>query len=130
MNESGAAGAIRNGTVAAVLSASVTALVAITALVAPSRTSSSLSVVQPGNLFDVGLVLGLAYGLHRRSRVCAFLLFAYALANSVFVAVVSKGLSGLPIQLILLYFFGKAARATLILHRSARAGSIAQIPSG
>jgi hypothetical protein len=126
VNNLAAARAIRNGTVAAVLWGSVTAIVAIGALFSGIRALPSGRLLRPETLFDAAAILGLAYGLHRHSRVCAFLLLVYTVANSVDLQVTSKTSFGLSIHLIFFYFFAQAAGGTLVLHRSAREGSAAQ----
>jgi hypothetical protein len=72
-------------------------------------------------LFDVGLVLGLAYGIRRFSRVCAVLMCIYYLGSFIH-ACGKNGLLGIIIWGIFLYYFCRGAQAVFTYHRLKRLG--------
>jgi serine/threonine-protein kinase len=66
---------------------------------------------------DVGLLAGLTYGIFRRSRTCAILLFAFFLLNKVLMFMQSGSLAGTPLALVFLVFFGRGIVGTFQFHR-------------
>lgn len=58
----------------------------------------------PLNLIDAVLLLGLAYGIYRRSRVCAVLVLAYHVANQM--ALFERALLVPPLTVAIALVFG------------------------
>jgi len=68
-------------------------------------------------LLDVVLLAGLTYGVFRRSRTCAILLFAFFLLNKILMFMQSGTLAGAPLSLLVLLFFGRGIVGTFQYHR-------------
>lgn len=77
--------------------------------------------VSRGAWLDVVILLGLAYGVYRRSRACAVILFVYQVVNRVSMSLITGGLGPLlgvaPITYTVITFLG--IPATFVLHRGA-----------
>jgi hypothetical protein len=67
--------------------------------------------------FDVALLAGLTYGVFRRSRTCAILLFAFFLLNKILMFMQSGSLAGTPLAVLVLLFFGRGIVGTFQFHR-------------
>lgn len=102
---------IRNCWIAGLVSGGVTLLVALAALLGFSFMGFSA-----WNLLDAGLMLGLAYGIYRNSRVCAVLLFAYFVISKVIMWVQFRNIAGLPLSLVFGYFFFMGILGTFAYH--------------
>ena len=68
-------------------------------------------------LVDVVLILLLAFGTSRKSRLCAVLMFVYFLASKILAIKHGGSLNGALYGLAFLYFFGQGAMATFDYHR-------------
>ena len=81
--------AIRNAWIAALVSAGVT-------LIVPLISSYKTPILEMGFyiLLDVGLILLLAYGIYRKSRIAALAMLIYHMANQV-IMYIEHGLRGL-----------------------------------
>jgi len=88
---------IKAAVTAAVISGTLTAIFAVFEVAGFSRWE----------LIDAGLVFGLAFGIYRKSRACAVILFAYWIFAKVFMlADGMAGWFGLPIAIVFgVYFF-------------------------
>ena len=60
------------------------------------------------NLIDVVILAALAYGVWRRSRVCAVLLLLYGIANEVFLALDETARFSL-LRVVFIYFYFRGA---------------------
>jgi hypothetical protein len=79
------------------------------------------------NLIDVAIAYGLSYGIYRKSRVCAVLLFAYFVLSKL--EQISTGnFTGWPIALIFAYCFFLGIWGTFTFHKlqTASASSLKQ----
>jgi serine/threonine-protein kinase len=68
-------------------------------------------------LVDVTLMAGLAYGVFRKSRICAVLLFLMFLAEKIYAFVATGTVSGIVTSLLFLWFFFQAVIGTFQFHR-------------
>ena len=68
-------------------------------------------------LIDVVLILLLTFGISRKSRVCAVLMFVYFLASKILAIKHGGSLNGVLYGLAFLYYFGQGAMATFDYHR-------------
>jgi hypothetical protein len=68
-------------------------------------------------LIDVAILAGLAYGVWRRSRVCAVLLLVYGIANEVFLAFDETARFSL-LRVVFIYFYFRGAIQVFRDHRS------------
>jgi hypothetical protein len=69
------------------------------------------------NLLDVGLIYGLSFGIYRKSRICAVILFIYFIASKIVVFVETQNFSGFPIALIFAYCFYRGIWGTFKFHK-------------
>jgi hypothetical protein len=74
-------------------------------------------------LIDAAILGALAYGVWRRSRVCAFFLLTYAVGNEVYLAFQDTGHFSI-LRLIFIYFY---FRGTLQLFREHRTSATSQL---
>ena len=103
--------AIKGAWIAAVISGSVTLLVAVLALLGVRLFNFTAWV-----LIDVALIFGLAYGIYRRSRVCAVIMFVYFIISKIYILVTAGGVTGLPLAIVFAYFFFQGIRGTFAYH--------------
>jgi hypothetical protein len=107
---------IRNGWIAAVVSGSVTLVYVVVAIY-----GVKVYGITAWELVDVGLVFALAYGIYRRSRVCAVLLIVYFVYAKAYLLLEGAPASSLVIGAIFLYFYVRAALAAFRYHRLLKA---------
>jgi hypothetical protein len=89
-------------------------LAAVGAFVAPGFDA--------GILLDAGILAALAYGVWRRSRVCALLLLTYGIGNEVYLALQETSHFSI-LRLIFIYFY---FRGTIQLFREHRSSASSQ----
>ncbi len=114
---------IRMGWGAALASAGITAVFSVVAML-----GKSLAGVTAFSILDVLLLLGLAFGMHRRSRTCAVILLAYFLLSKVLQYMVVSAsatgrisvVSGIPMALIFIYLYTQGVIGTFAWHRLRR----------
>ena len=93
---------IRNACIAGTISGVLTLLVTLI---------SASGVDIPGldfdlwNLFDVLLIFGLTFGIYKKNRVCAVLMFVYFVGSKVLMWKESGSVSGLSMAALFGYFF-------------------------
>lgn len=66
---------------------------------------------------DVGLMAILTFGVYKKSRVSAVLLLALFIANKLVFWVESGTISGLPVTLVFIYFYGRGVMGTFQYHQ-------------
>ena len=71
------------------------------------------------NFIDVAILAGLAYGVWRRSRVCAVLLLLYGIANEVILAFDETARFSL-LRVVFIYFYFRGAIQIFRNHRNGR----------
>jgi hypothetical protein len=76
----------------------------------------SVSDVDRWILVDIAVVLGLAYGIHRFSRVCAVLMCLYYLAAFILM-LKSTGILGIIVRGVFFYWFARGAQAMFTYHK-------------
>ncbi len=109
--------AIRNGGIAALISAGLTAVFASIGLFTTSDDPSMRMYLNPWLFVDVAILLVLAFFIFRKSRTAAtltFVYFVYSKASTWYEAGTPKGLL-LAIVFFLFYF--TAMRASFVWHR-------------
>ncbi|MEL7023950.1 MAG: hypothetical protein AAGL69_09410 [Pseudomonadota bacterium] len=128
MTKDEAISATRIGAIAACVSAGISSVVAGIAIL--TDAGGELAVFNdPLYVVDVVFLLLLAFGMYRKSRTAAVLAFVYFLASKAILATDSGQLSGLPLSLLFLYFFGNAARGAFVFHRLERADNPSYRPT-
>ena len=84
---------------------------------------AALSVKELSNLadiwtsIDVILILGLAYGIYKKSRIASTSMFLYFLASKIWIIVETEKTNGLLVALIFLYFYLQAMIGTYEYHK-------------
>jgi hypothetical protein len=112
--------AIRNGAIAALISAAVTLLVVAISVFGGEADGQSY-FNDPYLFIDVVLILILAFGIYRKSRLAAVVMFVYFLLSKIMIGVETGKVSGLFIAIIFLYYFGKAIQGTFAFHKLEKA---------
>lgn len=113
--------AIRQGAVAGFISAGITLIIVSIAVL-----GHGAGVLQtwndPINFLDVVLILGLAFGVLRRSRTSAILLLLYFILAKILLFNEGGGGRGgaIVMAIIFIYFFGRAVLGTFAYHRIRR----------
>ncbi len=103
---------IRNAWIAALVSAAVTLVIALVAMAGELHGPFSGS-----QLWDVVFILGLAFGISRKSRVCAVVMFLYFVISKIWLIYVTGQFNGIYLGFAFLYFYGQGAMATFDYHR-------------
>jgi serine/threonine-protein kinase len=101
---------------AATISAGMTSLFSLLA----AAGVITVEGVDAWNLIDAALLAGLAYGVWRRSRVCAALLLVYGVASEVLFAFDQTARFSL-LRIVFIYFYLRGAIQIFRDHRSATA---------
>ncbi len=112
--------AIRNGGVAALISATITALFAAAGFFINSADAALSDLMDPWLTVDVALILMLAIFVFRKSRVASTTLVAYFVASKLALWYQLGSPQGLPLSLLFLAYYVTAMRATYIWHSSYR----------
>ena len=116
MNKVEAVKATRNGAIAAIISAVITVVVVLIAMNADA--DGKLAIWNdPSNFLDVLLVVACAYGMYRKSRGAAVIIFIYFIVSKIIIALETQIYSGFGTALLFLYFYGKAIQGSFVYHR-------------
>ncbi|MCA8984891.1 MAG: hypothetical protein R3C12_24390 [Planctomycetaceae bacterium] len=116
MNKSEAITAIRNGAIAACISAGMTIIIVVTSIYTDAEGMYAL-YNNPANFIDVVIILAFAFGVYKRSRVASVLMFIYFLAAKIIYLVETQAYAGLGIALVFLYLYGKAIQGAFVYHK-------------
>ena len=111
---------IKSAWVAGLISAGVTL-----ALILISFTGTSIGGVDAWALIDLFIILGLSYGVFRKSRTCAVLLLLVFVANKLLMWATAGNVSGLPLALIFIWFFGQGVVGTFQHHKARKVEQVA-----
>lgn len=125
---------IRNGGIAALISAGITAVFGVIGLFVQSKVDELNYFLDPLILFDVLLIVVLAIFIFRKSRVAATAMLIYFIASKAVMFMDLGAAAAKPSTLILsvlffLYYLG-AMRATYIWHSKYRDSSDQATESG
>jgi len=103
---------IRNGAIFALISCALTlGLTLYTVYVSQDDPFAAW------NFVDVGLIAAFAFGIWRKSRVAATMMFAYFLFSKILELVDTGKPGGILLTIAFAYYFYKAMRATYRYHR-------------
>ena len=111
---------IKQGWVAALICAGVTLVVTLFAMFGTVILDFSAD-----ELFDVALICGLAYGIYRKSRVCAVLMLIYFIASKIYIMVATGKPSGSVMGVVFAYYFWQAVTGTFAYHKLVRQTTVA-----
>lgn len=120
MNKTEAIKATKNGAIAASISGVLTLAMFLFATF--SNASGVIGLWNdPTVIFDVFLIFACAYGIYKKSRFAAVLLFCYFIIAKLYIGIETGKVSGLGIALIFLYFYGKAIQGAFVFHKIEKA---------
>ena len=103
---------IRQAWIAALISAGITCIFSVLGMVGVGSLGFGA-----GNLLDVALMLGLAYGIRRNSRVCAVLMLVYFLISKYLMFKASGQFSGGIMAVIFMWFYAQGIVGTFEYHK-------------
>jgi predicted Zn finger-like uncharacterized protein len=106
---------IRNACIAGTISGVLTLLVS---LICASGVDIPGLDFDLWNLFDVLLIFGLTFGIYKKNRVCAVLMFVYFVGSKVLMWKESGSVSGLSMAALFGYFFLQGILGTFAYHRT------------
>jgi hypothetical protein len=106
---------IRNAWVAGLISGSIT--LAVTLFAIAGMSVLGYSAVE---LIDVALVFGLTFGIYKKSRTCAVLMFVYFVISKIILMTEMRSASPMIVGLVLLYFYAMGVVGTFQYHRLVR----------
>lgn len=75
----------------------------------------------PFYLIDVFIIFGLTFGVYKKNRASAVMLFLYFIISKIFMFIESGNLMSLPLALILSYLFFDGLRGTFSYHKITKA---------
>jgi hypothetical protein len=120
MDRSEAIKATKNGAIAACISGTLTLGIVLVAIFSNSNGAIRLWN-DPSNFFDIILIFGCAYGIYKKSRASAIILFVYFIISKIFIGIETGKLSGIGLGLVFLYFYGKAIQGSFVFHKLEKA---------
>ena len=103
---------IRNAWIASIIAASVTLALSLLSL-----AGTSLGGYNVWNLFDAVFIAGMAFGIFRRSRICAVLMLVYYLASTI-MSITEKPVGiAIVVPVIFIYYYAKGVQGTFVWRR-------------
>ena len=121
--------AIRNGGIAALVVAGLTALAAIAGFFVNTSDERLSSMLDPWSLVDVVLILVLAVFIFRKSRVASTLMLAYYIASKILQVMDGGGTAGLFVAVFFVLYFVTAMRGTYLWHSKYRHEAVPEVAS-
>jgi hypothetical protein len=112
--------AIKNGGIAAMISAAITGVFAIAAFFTNSSNKDLNYFLDPWLLVDVVLIVVLGIFIFRKSRTAATLMVIYFVGSKLLMWAEMGEPKGLPMAIIFLFFYVTAMRGTYIWHSKYR----------
>src|SRR5688572_26416200 len=120
MDRTEAIKAMKNGAVAACISGTLTLVFFLIATT--SNTEGELKLWNdPWIIVDILLIFACAYGIYKKSRFAAILLFCYFIFAKIVIGLETGKMPGIGLALVFLYFYGKAIQGTFVYHRLEKA---------
>lgn len=108
--------AIKNGGIAAMISAAITAAMSAAGLFTSSENQDINYIMNPLNFLDAALIAVLGIFIFRKSRVASTILFLYFIAAKAIMWSELGKPSGIFMSLIFFLFYFNAMRGTYIWH--------------
>jgi hypothetical protein len=102
---------IKNGWVAALISAVMTLGVTLIAM-----SGTAVLGFSAWELIDVALILGLAFGIYKKSRTSAVIMLVYFVASKILIMVESGKPTGLLMGMVFVYFYWQGVVGTFAYH--------------
>jgi hypothetical protein len=103
---------IRNAWIAGLISAGMTLLLVLLAV-----AGTSIAGFTGWEIVDVALILGLTFGIYRKSRVCAVLMLVYFVVSKVLLILETGQASGIVLALVFFYYYAQGVAGTFAYHK-------------
>lgn len=118
MNQEKIDSRIKIGYILAFISGLLTLVISVLGFCLQSGKGDFLSYfADPSILFDIILIFALAYGIYKRSRICAIFMFLYFLVSKIILMTEFGRPSGIVVSIVFLYFFFQAIIGTFDHHK-------------
>lgn len=109
---------IRSGWIAACVSCALTLILTVMSMT--SAASGPESLFSAWDFIDVALIAALAFGIYKRSRTAATLMFVYFVLSKILIMLDTGLPTGLILGLVFAIFYFRAMTATYRYHRFLR----------
>jgi serine/threonine-protein kinase len=103
---------IKHGWVAALISAGITLIVTLVAI-----SGTEILGFSAWELIDVGLILGFAFGIYKKSRACAVLMLIYFIISKIIIMAETGKPSGIVLAIVFGYYFWQGVSGTFAYHK-------------
>ena len=103
---------IKSAWIAGLISTGLTMVFAIISL-----SGAGIMGLDATAFVDVALMAVFTFGIYKNSRVCAVLMLLLFLANKIIMWMETGTLSGIPLTLVLLWFYSQGVIGTIQYHR-------------
>lgn len=103
---------IKSAWIAGCISGAVTLVVTLIAM-----SGTAALGFDAWSLLDVAVIFGLAFGIYKKSRVCAVLMLAYFILSKIILMMEAGKPSGLLVALIFAYYYVQGIRGTFAFHK-------------
>jgi len=107
---------IRSAWIAGLIRGSLTLVVTLSAIAGFSVLGYSAA-----ELIDVALVFGLTFGIYKKSRTCAVLMFVYFVISKIVLMTEMRSASPMIVGVVFMYFYARGVVGTFQYHRLVRA---------
>lgn len=103
---------IKGAWVAGLISAAMTLLVTVLTI-----SGSKVAGFNAWNFIDVVLILALAFGIFKKSRTCAVIMFAYFVISKILIVMNTGRFDGAVMAIAFLYFYAQGMAGTFAYHK-------------
>lgn len=103
---------IKDATIVGIITISITIILTLVYV-----KGVSISYITLWNAVDIPILIGLTYGIYRKSRVSALSMLIYFMAGKIMLWVDERVFIGLPLALVFAYFFWRGFQGTLAYHQ-------------
>ncbi len=69
------------------------------------------------SVIDAIIIFGLAYGIFKKSRICAASMVIYFIASKIYMILENKTATGVPLAIVCLYFYIQGVVGTFAYHK-------------
>lgn len=103
---------VKNAWVAGVVSGVLTLSITLYAM-----SGNKILSFNAFNLIGVALTFGLAFGIYKKNRGCALVMFIYFLLSKYMLLIESGSSSSIPLSLVFIYYFFRGVLRTFNYHK-------------
>lgn len=107
---------IRHAWMACLVSAAMTLVFTLIGM----ASAGSAGPFGASQLIDVVFIVGMAFGIHRKSRTCAVLMFLYFAISKIWLIAVTGQVNGLFLGVVFLYYYAMGVAGTFEYHKLQR----------